>query len=409
MGVSMAQFFFVFVLMIIPTMAYATSRSHSLEVQNLLKRLNKPHVKSIKSPDGDIIDCVLIHNQPAFDHPLLKNHTIQMRPSSFPKEDTIFPRESKEGSFKQVWNSKESCPEGTIPIKRVTEEDVLRASSVRRFGMKEPRIFPESSSPGVVGKSPYLGYSHEYGEVYLPNGEYYGTKVTMNVWTPRVQEPNEHSASLFWITAGPRDKVNVIEAGWHVHPSLHKDNKTRLFIYWTSDGYHKKGCYNLQCSGFVQVDKEITLGSFISPISTYGGSQFDITLEAWKDPDTGNWWLRVGDKLIGYWPWVLFNYMKKSASKIYWGGDIVNLKVGGKHTTTEMGSGHFAGEGYGKASFFRNLAIVDETNTLTLPEEIIDPKFNASCYNIILDDQTLKPEWGIYFYYGGPGRNPNCA
>ena len=32
----------------------------------------------IQSPDGDIIDCVDIYKQPAFDHPLLKNHTIQV-------------------------------------------------------------------------------------------------------------------------------------------------------------------------------------------------------------------------------------------------------------------------------------------------------------------------------------------
>ena len=26
----------------------------------------------LQSPDGDIIDCVVSHKQPAFDHPLLK-------------------------------------------------------------------------------------------------------------------------------------------------------------------------------------------------------------------------------------------------------------------------------------------------------------------------------------------------
>lgn len=26
----------------------------------------------LQSPDGDIIDCVVSHRQPAFDHPLLK-------------------------------------------------------------------------------------------------------------------------------------------------------------------------------------------------------------------------------------------------------------------------------------------------------------------------------------------------
>ncbi|KAG2481072.1 uncharacterized protein LOC120694416 isoform X1 [Panicum virgatum] len=38
-----------------------------------------------QSPDGDIIDCVHISHQPAFDHPLLKNHTIQFRPAYHPE------------------------------------------------------------------------------------------------------------------------------------------------------------------------------------------------------------------------------------------------------------------------------------------------------------------------------------
>ena len=32
----------------------------------------------MQSKDGDIIDCVDIYKQPAFDHPVLKNHTIQV-------------------------------------------------------------------------------------------------------------------------------------------------------------------------------------------------------------------------------------------------------------------------------------------------------------------------------------------
>jgi len=37
----------------------------------------------------------------------------------------------------QLWSlSGESCPEGTIPIRRTTEQDLLRASSLNRFGRK---------------------------------------------------------------------------------------------------------------------------------------------------------------------------------------------------------------------------------------------------------------------------------
>lgn len=40
----------------------------------------------------------------------------------------------------QAWTAAgESCPVGTIPIRRTTEKDVLRARSTRRFGRKIKR------------------------------------------------------------------------------------------------------------------------------------------------------------------------------------------------------------------------------------------------------------------------------
>lgn len=39
-------------------------------------------LNGVQSPDGDIIDCVHIARQPAFDHPFLKDHKIQVRSSA---------------------------------------------------------------------------------------------------------------------------------------------------------------------------------------------------------------------------------------------------------------------------------------------------------------------------------------
>ncbi|KAL6009417.1 hypothetical protein ACLOJK_022646 [Asimina triloba] len=46
----------------------------------LVKPFKKPTaaIKTIQNEVGDIIDCVDIYKQPAFDHPALKNHTIQV-------------------------------------------------------------------------------------------------------------------------------------------------------------------------------------------------------------------------------------------------------------------------------------------------------------------------------------------
>ncbi|URE15908.1 hypothetical protein MUK42_11957 [Musa troglodytarum] len=48
------------------------------ELERKLKTLNKPYVKSFKDEYGTTYDCVDIYKQPAFDHPLLKNHTLQV-------------------------------------------------------------------------------------------------------------------------------------------------------------------------------------------------------------------------------------------------------------------------------------------------------------------------------------------
>ncbi|XP_043693322.1 uncharacterized protein LOC122643808 [Telopea speciosissima] len=391
---------------------------HKLEVQNHLKRLNKPAVKSIKSPDGDIIDCVHASNQPAFDHPSLKNHTIQMRPSFHPeglfdKNKATTKSEQSSNSITQLWHFSGRCPEGTIPIRRTTKDDILRASSVERFGMKKHTTIPQPHSVNPAAINPG---GHEHAIAYVKGDKYYGTKATINLWKPNTQQPNEFSLSQLWVVEDSSSQdVNTIEAGWQVLPYFYGDNNTRLFIYWTSDSYQSTGCYNLVCSGFVQTNNQIALGGSLSPVSAYSGSQYDITILVWKvktnvsiylrDPTDGKWWMQLNDSVLGYWPSSLFSYLADSASMIEWGGEVTNTESFGQHTSTQMGSGHFPQEGNGKASYFRNIQVIDGSNNLKAPNGISTLAMYATCYNILSGNNS---DWGNYFYYGGPGRNPNC-
>ncbi|TQD73976.1 hypothetical protein C1H46_040493 [Malus baccata] len=85
-----------------------------------------------------------------------------------------------------------------------------------------------------------------------------------------------------------------------------------------------------------------------------------------QDPKLGNWWMGFGDNtLVGYWPAELFTHLADKATMVEWGGEIVNSRANGEHTATQMGSGHFAEDGFGKASYFRNLEIVDSDNSLS--------------------------------------------
>ncbi|XP_052171460.1 uncharacterized protein LOC127787447 [Diospyros lotus] len=385
--------------------------TQKLEIQNHLKQLNKPPLKSFNSPDGDIIDCVHISSQPAFDHPLLKNHTVQMMPNYRPQGglfgDSKAVKRKSSKPMTQMWHSNGRCPKGTIPIRRTQGQDLLRASSVKSYGKKQQRTIPQPPKPAAPEPSFISQSGHQHAIAYVDNDKYYGAKATMNVWTPRIEQPNEFSLSQVWILGGSFDSdLNSIEAGWQVSPDLYGDNNTRLFTYWTSDAYQATGCYNLLCSGFVQISNEVALGASISPISSYDANQYDITILVWKDPKEGNWWMQFGkDQVLGYWPAMLFSYLSDSASVVEWGGEVVNSQSDGQHTTTQMGSGRFPGEGFGKSSYFRNIQVVDGNNNLRVPKDVTTFTEQSTCYDVRLGKND---DWGSFFYYGGPGRNPDC-
>ncbi|ESQ30965.1 hypothetical protein EUTSA_v10012290mg [Eutrema salsugineum] len=397
---------FVFSILITASLVTRSEfyNTRDAEIDRLLKKLNKPALRSIKSPDGDIIDCVHMKNHPIYDHPLFKNHTIQMRPSSYPKRlnNESFDPE-KHNTITQLWTINGKCPKNSIPIRRTKREDILRADSIERYGQKDPNNFPQPNPTYSTNDNS----SHEYAQVIV-RGNFHGAKALINVWKPHAQ-PREFSLAQIWVVARSSNdtKHNSIEVGWQVYESKYGDDNPRYFIYWTADGYNRTGCYNLECSGFVPVNQHFAIGAAVRAVSTLGGRQEMFPATIWKDPHSGHWWLKFSTHLIiGYWPSSLFNHLQNGANEIQWGGEIINRKDSSQHTTTQMGSGNFAQEGYKKASYFRNLEIVDEneitrqhfgTGSIHMTKE--------SCYNIIPGTHQV---WGHFFFYGGPGRNPNC-
>ncbi|XP_004516142.1 protein neprosin-like [Cicer arietinum] len=154
-----------------------------------------------KSPGGDIIDCVRFYEQPAFDHPLLKGHKILD-----PPESPINKYEKGNMSdIIQLWIlSGESCPEGTIPIRRTTEQDLLRAESIDTFGRKLHNFRSDSNANN--------GHEHAIGFVY---GKLYGATASINVWSPQVEIPDEFSLAQIWIVNGSYgEDLTTLEAGW---------------------------------------------------------------------------------------------------------------------------------------------------------------------------------------------------
>uniref|UniRef100_A0ACD5VBZ0 Uncharacterized protein n=1 Tax=Avena sativa TaxID=4498 RepID=A0ACD5VBZ0_AVESA len=245
-------------------------------IRALLSKLNKPSVKTIESPDGDFIDCVPSHLQPAFDHPKLRGQK-PLDPPERPKNyNSTVAGGSRAGALVlQAWHATgEACPEGTVALRRTTEKDLLRASSLGRYGRKPPRRITRHDSTGS---------GHEHAVGYVNSEKYYGARASVNVWSPRIGEPSEFSLSQIWVLSGSfKNDLNTIEAGWQVSPELYGDSNPRFFTYWTTDAYQETGCYNHNCRGFVQTTNKIAIGAAITPESVYNGRQFDITLMIWK-------------------------------------------------------------------------------------------------------------------------------
>ncbi|KAG8084932.1 hypothetical protein GUJ93_ZPchr0010g9313 [Zizania palustris] len=233
---------------------------------------------------------------------------------------------------------------------------------------------------------------HAVGYTSGGGGQFYGAKARLNVWPAQVASPAEFSVSQIWLISGSFGNVdlNTIEAGWQ------------------NDAYQETGCYNLHCSGFVQTNARIAIGAAISPVSSVAGRQFDITLLIWKDPKQGHWWLQLGSSgalLVGYWPSFLFSRLGASADTAQFGGEVVNTRPSGSHTPTQMGSGRFPGEGYGRAAYFRNVQVVDWDNNLIPAAGLRLVADHPSCYDVA---GGQGGDWGNYFYYGGPGRSARC-
>nr|CAD1834076.1 unnamed protein product [Ananas comosus var. bracteatus] len=140
------------------------------KLETQLKILNKPYLKSFKVANGDIIDCVDIYKQPAFDHPLLKNHTLQLRPSSAVKNAVSGPS----GKGKHELGVKESCPEGYVPIRRTRKEDLRRAKSMlNTFNSKDQIMYSQTAYAifGWFGDSLRFYGAEALMDVYnLPDG-----------------------------------------------------------------------------------------------------------------------------------------------------------------------------------------------------------------------------------------------
>ncbi|KDP23938.1 hypothetical protein JCGZ_27098 [Jatropha curcas] len=367
------------------------SAEEDLELEEQLKHLTKPAVETILTTYGDTYDCVDFYKQPAFDHPLLKNHSyhFQMKPTSYPTRR----RQSNSSSVLKpkldIWQNGKGCPTGTVPIKRVTKDDLIRAKLAAE--LYASNLNPQNADkPGV-----------HFAGGRLSNGKYYGAGMSSSLYNPKLVDiKSQYSSSQIKIQNGPDSLI----FGWTVNPIVYRDTRTRLFLY-TNAGNSR--CFNTFCSGFILNRPDIPLDFAFPRLSAIGGPTVGEHFFVYKDAANGDWIFQIefGSEFstqVGWWPQKIFTGLANSATYIEWGGEVYSPP---NIPSPQMGSGNIPGEHMNSLynSFCAEMVIVDEHHQTVNAPKVETYTDTPIIYYRAYDSGYARSDFKHVMWFGGPG------
>ncbi|MGM9487058.1 neprosin family prolyl endopeptidase [Ideonella sp. YS5] len=374
---------------------------------------------------GQVFDCVDELTQPGARRLGLTRADWQRKPSQGPvdadadtqlapamdrhgRDPGIFLKPAAAGAAEvDAEGQAKACAKGTIPMQRLTLSRLAAFESLDHFRHK--RGLPGTGGLPGEGMQMPEATVHEYAHAYQ-NVSNWGGEATMNIWRSYTELNSEFSLSQLWAVAGSGSGLQTVEAGWQVYPNRHLSSHpsdAHLFIYSTQDGYNNTGCYDLDCDDFVQTNSDVAIGGYFTNHSVVNGTQYVTKIMALKDHTTGHWWIKVGDVYAGYYPRSLYNSsgLRDKATKIDFGGEIVNTWPSGRHTRTDMGSGYQPSAGYKYAAYQRTIRYIDLNYAYHTPS-LTESRTKSACYDI--DSAYDSGTWKTYFYFGGEGYGTGC-
>lgn len=349
-------------------------------------------------------DCIAIEEQPTVRKLGIKHIERSPPPVSFGNRTRL--EGHKPGKFvdadsplklglKDRFGNPISCPKHAIPMARLSLEKLTRFGTLADFFAKKS---PVGSGHLSKRDEPHL---HARGRQAVAN---FGGNSWLNLWNPK----GDFSLSQQWYFGGEGSELQTVEGGWQVYPDLYNTDKAVLFIYRTVQDYApKSGCYNLDCSGFVQINHNWHLGGIWNHYSETNGPQWGFEMQ-WK-LFQGNWWLFIKGpgnyEAVGYYPTSIFQggQMSKHATNIQYGGEVTRLAS--DHIWPQMGSGAPASKGYRVAAFQNTVFYIphDENGGVGVWANFQPFVEGPLCYSIDVTDSSKGGSWGTYFFFGGPG------
>jgi hypothetical protein len=380
---------------------------------------------------SQIFDCVPIEQQPAVriqgggiapaPPPLAPPDTAQNRPSG-----QAAATQQLQASGSDAFGNALQCEEQTIPMRRITLEDLTRFKSLDDFFSKGPGGAGRAPAAPIGGpgsasnlkSAPNLGSSlgrdtdvppspagHEHAFTYQHVNNLGGNSI-LNLWSPLVYTGlplfEQFNLSQMWVLGYGGGTLQTVEAGWQNYPAKYGSQNAALFVYSTRDNYKPSpwylpttGCYNLECGTFVQVNNSWALGAPIGSYSTGGGAQYELPIQ-WL-LYAGNWWLKVNGTWIGYYPgsFYLGGQLSRNATDIQFGGETASQAS----YYGPMGSGAWANAGFQHAAYQRNIYYTDTANN----GQWASLGAATECTGYSFSGPAWGGSWGIYFFFGGPG------
>jgi len=294
------------------------------------------------------------------------------------------------------------APEGTIPVRRLTLENLARFRNLREFFQKGPGGAGAGRPPGAAGALPQVAATHRWAHAYQ-NVNNLGGGSFINVWDPAIGANQIFSLAQHWYVGGSGTGLQTAECGWQVYPQLYGNTKPVFFIYWTADDYRSTGCYNLSCNAFVQTNKNWAIGGAFAPWSVKGGPQYEIDLAYYLSE--GHWWLYAGGEAaanaVGYYPTSIYRggALTAHASEIDHGGEVV-----GTSSWPPMGGGAFASAGWQHAAYHRQVHYFP-TGGGRSDAALTASATSPQCYTATVTKYNAP--WSETVWFGGPGGG-NC-
>ncbi|XP_049369290.1 uncharacterized protein LOC125834142 [Solanum verrucosum] len=343
---------------------------------------------------GDIYDCVDVYKQPTLLHPMLHKERIKMTiAKELEKQRSVKAKRLQKDEniyFKaeEFWLNKKGCSIGTVPIRRITREQLQSAKDASLSMANESHAENIIDFAGITIRA----------TPEIKSFTSISTTVTLN--NPQLKGLGQYSsATIFLRSADDAPNLEQIHAGWIVHPKLYGDGRTRLYSHWTIDGGQKTGCYNNICPGFVQLDSEVPIDYAFPKISRPMYGDVELKIQIYKDED---YYLFIQSMfVIGFWPETIFNELKNGSQIVRYGGKAYT--PAGEPHSPPMGSGAFQLNDPQITCHMRQVLYGVGENQDVQPNVSLVETHDSRCYHAGSEYNAYDGYWDYNFLFGGPG------